>query len=108
MGWKFWQRNDKNDPSKIKLPKPKEIPDSIGRYLVVQKKMDPNLVWALKCALKPNAQSKTRFDFRVFSDKTTEKEGVTVVNYASLDAHPTLIVLQGQFDKGTNQVDVQE
>jgi len=39
MGWKFWQRNDDKDASKIKLPKPKEIPERIGRHLVVQEKM---------------------------------------------------------------------
>lgn len=108
MGWKIWQRNDDKDASKVKLPKPKEIPDPIARYLVVQKKMDPNYVWALKCALRPIAPTRTSFDFRVFSAQSSEKEGVTVVDYDSLDAHPTLIVLQGRFEKESNKVDVLE
>lgn len=61
--------------------------------------MDPDLVWKFKCALKPHPQNQTSFDSRVFSQDSVLKAGVTVVNFDSLDAHPELIILQGQFDK---------
>lgn len=108
MGWKFWQRDDDKDASKIKLPKPKEIPERIGRHLVVQEKMDPDYVWTLKCALKPNSESQTSFDFRVFSEDSSQNKGLTVVNYDSLDADSELIILQGRFDKRSNQIEIQK
>lgn len=106
MGWKFWQRNDEKHASKIKLPKPKEIPEKIGRHLVVQEKMDPDYVWKLKCALRPHSQNQASFDFRVFSDNSSQNAGVTVVNYDSLDGHPELVILQGRFDKRSNQIEI--
>jgi hypothetical protein len=108
MGWKFWQRNDEKDTLTIKLPKPKEIPEKIGRHLVVKEQMDPDLVWKFRCALKPHLQNQTSFDFRVFSQDSVLKAGVTVVNFDSLDAHPELIILQGQFDKRTDQIKIQK
>jgi sec-independent protein translocase protein TatA len=49
--------------------------------------------------LKPHPQKQTIFDSRVFSQDSVLKAGVTVVNFDSLDAHPELVILRGQFDK---------
>ena len=108
MGWKFWQRNEEEEASKHKLPKPKELPDRIGRYMVVEKKMDPDYVWGLKCALRPHSQGQTSFAFRVFNDNTSQNAGVRVLNFDSLDAHPELIILQGRFDKRSNEIEIQK
>lgn len=108
MGWKFWQSNNGNGASNNKLPKPKEIPERIGRHLVVQEKMDPDTVWNLKCALRPPAPGQTSSDFRVFSENAAQDKGVMVANFDSLDGHPELIILQGQFDKDTKRVEIQQ
>jgi len=106
MGWKFWQGNDKKEASKIKLPGPREVPEKIGRYLVVNEKMDPDYVWALKCVQKPHSQSNASYDFRVFSDNSAQKAGVAIANYDTLDAHAELILFHGRIDKRTEQMEI--
>jgi hypothetical protein len=56
--------------------------------------------------LKPHSQNQTSFDFRVFSEDSVLKAGLSVVNFDSLDAHPELIILQGQFDKRIDQIKI--
>jgi hypothetical protein len=70
--------------------------------------MDPDFVWTLKCAFRPNSESQTSFDFRVFSEDSSQNKGLTVVNYDSLDADSELIILQGRFDKRSNQIEIQK
>ncbi|MFO7952691.1 MAG: hypothetical protein R6U91_07815 [Bacillota bacterium] len=87
------------------MPKPKEMPQLIGQVLVTQKGMDPDVVWALKCALRPHPQSKTRFDFRVFSSNAAQNAGVKVANFDSLETHTELVIFHGWYDKRSNQIE---
>ena len=50
----------------VKLPGPKQIPETVGRYLVVKMKKDPDMVWGLEAVLRPRAEEKNVFDVRVF------------------------------------------
>lgn len=104
MGWKFWKREENG--LLAKLPKPKELPEFLGRCLVVEKKMDPDLVWSLKCALQPHVDSKTHFDFRIFNPSLVQQMGVRIDNFESLDNQPELILYQGWFDKSSNKIEI--
>jgi len=103
----FWRKKEK-DSSQEKLPRPKGIPDAVGRYLVVNMGRDPNWVWNLKAALRPKAGEADSFDFRVFDGIKAANQKVAVKNYNTLTEHPELILFEGTFNKKTYQVSLQE
>jgi len=107
MGWKFWEKatDDKAGP---KLPKPRELPSGVGRYLVVNLKHDPDWVWALRSVSRPLDGSKSRFEVRVYDDVLSREAGVVVKNYLTLDDHPELILFDGVYDKTTWKVEIAE
>ena len=103
MGWKFWRKNDtvvgaSNDKSK-RQGKPREIPQEVGRHLVVDQDLDPDWIWSLKCVRKSQGNSKSAFDIRIFSSETVAQHGVKVTDYASLDNHMDLVIFAGWYDK---------
>jgi hypothetical protein len=103
MSWKFWQKNDASQDAG-RLPKPKDLPEAVGRYLVVDLKMDPDYVWSLKAALRPRAENHDVRDFRIFSPSQADAAGVTVRHFNTLSEHPDLILNEGWLNKKTNQV----
>jgi hypothetical protein len=112
MGWKFWEKeSEKGEPSKPKmqkLPRPKDIPEPVGRYLVVNLGKDPDWVWRLKGVVRPRQESKDSFDVRVFDEVKTAQGRVTVKDYTSLDGHPECILYEGWFDKKSMKVQIEE
>jgi hypothetical protein len=100
MNWKFWRK----DSQTRKLPGPKEIPQAVGTYLVTQIKMDPDLVWKLTAVILPQENKKNVFDVRVYDSNKTQRKGINVNDYHSLDDHPDLIILDGWFNKETRAV----
>ena len=108
MGWKFWQKNQTlSAPSggkAQKLSKPSDLPQEVGRYLVVDQGLDPDWVWSLKCVKKPRESSKTTFDVRIFSSATVAQHGVKVRDYTSLDSQMDLVIFTGWYDKQTRYV----
>ena len=110
MGWNFFRHMgdsiSKSGEPKAKLPKPKKIPIQIGQYLVVQEKEDPDFVWKLMCVLRPYAEHKERFDFRVFRSSSAQIAQVGVTSYDSLDAYPKLIIYHGWYDKFSNLIEI--
>ena len=101
MGWKFWekQQNGNSEAKGAKLPKPRDLPQQIGMYLVVNEKQEPDVVWSLKCVLRPRQERKDYFDFRVYNPFHANDVRVNVVDYNSLENHPELILFKGKYDK---------
>lgn len=98
----FWKKKESKEGEE-KLPGPKDIPELVGRYLVVQKKNDPDWVWRLKGVVRPT-QKKKAFYCRVFDEGQTTRTGLKVKDWNSLDGHPELIIWEGYFDRETNEV----
>ena len=107
----FWKKapntNEPSEPKAEKLHGPQNIPDYVGRYLVVQLKKDPNWVWNLKAVLRQK-NSKDSFEFRVFDDAQVATSKVNVKNYLSLDGHPDLTLYHGWYDKKSRQVQLED
>ena len=103
MNWKFWQKGE-NGTSGGGLPKPKDLPEAVGRHLVVDLNLDPDLVWSLKAVLSPREESRDMADIRVFNPGKADAAGVTVRNYTTLDDHPQLILYEGSFNKKTHHL----
>jgi len=108
----FWKKKPaKEEPSKLRverLPRPKDIPELVGRYLITQMKKEPDWVWRLKGVVRPRSDGKDRFDFRVFDETQVAGTKVIVKDYNSLDEHPDLILYQGRFDKKSGEVQIEE
>ena len=110
MHWKFWQRQTTNGlppaPAGEKLPKPKDLPQQIGMFLIVNDKLDPDYVWALKCVVRPRPERKRYFDFRIFDPVQAANAKFHVINYTSLDSHPELILFKGRYDKDVRDPEI--
>ena len=104
MNWKFWTKNKKqeNGVHMEHLPKPKPVPEVVGRHLVVEMKKDPDFVWQLMATSRARPDNKNAFDIRVYSPKEAAAKGVKVKNYDTLDATPELVLFEGWYDKQTN------
>ncbi len=63
-------------------------------------------VWKLMCVLRPYAEHKERFDFRVFRSSSAQIAQVGVTSYDSLDAYPKLIIYHGWYDKFSNLIEI--
>ena len=111
----FWKKmfckkkpavEEPSKPKVKKLPKPKDIPELVGRYLIRQMKKDPDWVWKLKGVVRQRSEGKDAFDFRVFDEAQVAAKKVAIKDYTSLDEHPDLILYQGRFDKKSGEVQI--
>jgi len=94
-------------PEPEKPPGPQDIPELVGRHLVVQKKKDPDWVWRLKAVVRKSPKGRKAFDVRVFDAAAVSKK-VKVKDYTSLDEHPDLILFEGWFDKESMTAELEE
>lgn len=113
MNWKLWIMSKivpaptgvKNQGQGSKN-KPKDLPQEVGRYLVVEKGLDPDWVWGLKYVRKSVDNSKTIFDFRVFNPVDAGQQNFRVTDFDSLDGHTDLILFEGRHDKENREVEM--
>ena len=108
MFWNRWfNKTDSNKPPKPKLKPPVDLPQQVGRHLVVNLGEDPDWVWELKAVLKPvEGGKKSARRFRVYDSVQSAKQWVKVTNFHSLDDYPELILYEGDFDRDTHGVSV--
>ena len=108
----FWKKKPATEePSKAKvekLPGPKGIPELVGRHLIADMKMDPDLVGILKAVVRKSPKGEKAFDVRVFDESEAAVKKVTVNNYDSLDEHPISIIYEGWFDEDSKRVELEE
>ncbi len=95
-------------PKVVKLPGPKDIPELAGRYLVVEKKRDPDWVWHLKAVIRKNDRGKKVFDVRIFNEAQVAEKRVKVKDWTTFDEHPDLILYEGWFDKDSMRAELHE
>jgi len=111
MSWNFWkkrpERVDLSKEKEEKLSKPQDIPEAVGRYLVVDLGKDPDWVWRLRSVVRRQA-GKYRYDVRVFDEIQTGARGVKIKDYTTFDEHPDLILFEGWYDKRSHRANIQE
>ena len=109
LRWKFLKTEKNNgqglNQKPSKLPKPKDLPERVGIYLVTQLKLDPDWVWSLKGTVRPTAD-KHIFDIRIFDPKEAVISDVVINNYDALHRYPEMILFEGSFNKGTGWIDI--
>ena len=99
----FWKKGNGE-----KLPGPKDMPELVGRHLVVDKKKEPDWVWHLKGVVRKNPAGKKRFDVRIFDPNEAASKQVKVKDYTTFDQHPELILYEGWFDKASMAAEVED
>ncbi len=108
--WKFWQKAvqpiDPSDSKNDKLQKPRELPDRVGRHMVVKMELDPDWVWSLRCVYRKKADQPGMFEIRIVDTRDLSSAGMRQLNYGSLDLHPELVLYQGSYKKDTDQVHI--
>ena len=96
-------------PRAEKLPGPQDIPELVGRHLVVARKMDPDWVWHLRAVVRKNPdRGKKAFAVRVFDEAQVVQKKVKINDWTTLDQHPGLILYEGWFDKESMRVEIEE
>lgn len=110
MNWKFWKKEAPagggGGSKSAKLGKPRDLPEPVGRKMVVEMKLDPDEVWSLKYVGRPAQNGGKSSEFRIFNPTKAQMAGVNVKDWTSLDDRPELILYTGIFDKGSNKVDM--
>lgn len=109
MSWKFWKTENNNDRSldqrSAKLPKPKDLPERVGMYLVTQLNLDPDWVWSLKGVARPTTE-KHNFEIRVFDPKEAVISDLIIRDFNSLDNYPEMVLFEGAYNKNTGWIDI--
>jgi hypothetical protein len=90
------------------LPGPKQIPGLVGKYLMSNFNMHPNLVPILKIVERRRPQTDKALNCRVFDPSEAEASEIQVKNYLSLDSKPDLILYEGWFDEFSKHVELEE
>ncbi len=105
MNLKFWKRGQESaDGGAPKLPRPKELPNRVGIYMVTRLKEDPDWVWELRAAMRPNTQDRKVQDIRIFSPKEAAGKNIVVRDFNTLDSCPEIILFSGWFNKDSGEV----
>lgn len=99
----FWKKNSNEE----KESSPKNIPDAVGRFLVVGLGKNPDWVWNLKAVMRNKGKDKDLFDVRVFDQAKANSLNIKVKNFTSLGEHPELILYEGWFNKKTFEAKVE-
>ena len=110
MNWKFWKKEPGTglQEGATKLQRPKEIPEPVGRDLIVNLRQDPDWVWSLKSVVRRRQEGKDTYDVRVFDANETVSKKVAVKDFTTFDEHPELILFEGWYNKKTRDVHVEE
>jgi hypothetical protein len=100
----FWKKKSGVES----LPEPEDIPEIVGRDLVIDLKQDPDWVWSPKVVLLPHPENKHRFGVRVFDREKLDQNDIKIKNYYSLEDYPDLILFSGWFDNNLMQGQIKD
>ena len=101
MHWDFWKKRPAAgaQSNTEKLHRTQDIPQPVGRDLIVNMGKNADWVWNLKCVVRRKENEKTLYDIRVFDEAQAARAQVRVRDYTSLDDQPDLILFHGWLDK---------
>lgn len=95
MNWKFWQKTSPGENNGPKQTKPKEMPQILGRHMVVDLGLDPDWVWALKIVTQEKKGQPGILEFRAYDPSAAT---IKITGFSSLDHRPELILYDGWYE----------
>ncbi len=109
MNWKFWKRSEvpaAGGNGAPKLAKPRDLPEAVGRKMVVEMQLDPDMVWSLRYVSRPAAEGGKAQEFRIFDPGQAARAGLNVKNWTAFDDRPELVRYAGTYDKSAGRVEI--
>ena len=110
MNWKFWKKTadqgGANGTKTARSAKPKDLPEAVGRKMVVGMQLDPDMVWSLKYVSRPLENRKNASEFRIFDPNAVRVAGLVARDWSSFDDHPDLVLYSGTYDKTAASVEI--
>ena len=104
----FWNKKAGKEGENEKLSGPQPIPALVLNHLTDEKKVAPDLARALKAVVRKNSNGGIGPSIRIFDESEALARREQVKDYSSLDAFPGLIIYEGEFDEGSEQVKIEE
>jgi hypothetical protein len=111
MNWKFWRKIAKDgyaNQKPFRNSKPRELPEKIGRKMVVEMKIDPDLVWSLKYVNRPMDETRKIKEFSLYSPEKAKQAGVVIKDWMSLENHPELVLYTGRHYQGDDSIEIKQ
>jgi hypothetical protein len=102
----FWKHKESRKEEKLRGPQ--AIPEPVQKYLVAERKMDPDLAKLLKAVMRKSTSQEGALNIRVFDESEALAKKVKVENYTSLDEHQDLIAYEGWVDLESKRVGLEE
>ncbi len=111
MNWKFWKKTSVGGGGGTSIKpqksgKPRNLPEPVGRKMVVGMKLEPDDVWALQYVSHPLEERPGTVEFRLFDPDKTRMAGVVVKGWSTLDERPEFIRYTGRYNKSAGQVEI--
>jgi hypothetical protein len=106
----FWKKKSGEGEGKAvdveKAAKPRDVPVVVQKYLISEKKVDPEYAPLFKAVVMPNGASGSKI--RIFDESDAAARKLMVKGYTSLDEKPETIIWEGEFDEASKKVDLVE
>jgi len=102
----FWKKN--NDSGKTqKLSGPRDIPESVRKFLVSTGKIDPDIIQFLKAVVRGSEKGDKALDIRIFDPADAEAREVKVKDYNTLAQYVEMIIAEGWYNDSAKQVELE-
>ena len=97
----FGKKKDNGAPVKVDGSLSRKIGSEWGKIAM------PGDHWVNYLAVKrPRADNKDILDVRIFDEAKANEQKVKVLDYASLDTHPDLVLLEGWIDNKSKKSEI--
>jgi hypothetical protein len=103
----FWNKKTNGTHGEV-YNSPKDIPQILGQYLVVNLAKNADWVWRLKATTVQHGDNKDVFDFRIFDPAGVDYQKFKIKDYNSFGDHPELILFEGWYNKRTFEIHIKE
>jgi hypothetical protein len=106
----FWKKKSSDQGTKAveveKEAKPRDVPMLVQKYLIAEKKVDPEFAPLFKAVIHHNGT--IGYDIRIYDESDAAARKILINNYASLDEKPKIIIWEGHYDEGAKKVELTE
>lgn len=100
----FWKKP--GDTATLKLSRPGPIPQIVQKYLIEEKKMDPELPPLLKSIMLNENDGDNKI--WIFDESDAVARKITVKDQTTINEHPELIIYEGSFNETAKKVSLEE
>jgi hypothetical protein len=100
----FWKRNKEGQTARMSGPR--DIPESVKKYLIANKMIDEETIPFLKAVVKGRENNDKATDIRIFDPSDAEARDVKVQNYDTLNGDSPLVIAEGYYDDSAKKVEL--